>query len=363
MHNITDRDGLFVVREPAWHGLGVVLDDYPTREQAQALAHPWEPVQEPVYRKVLRVEKRLHQHGQGRCIEQTKGTNDCVMYEGDPNFMDEVPTESFEEVEDAKLQVRSDGQGTLGVVSATYTPVTNGEMYDIAEVIEGQDKDAVMYETAGSLLGGRKVWLLLRLKDPIKIAGDPRGDMVPYYALQNSHDGSGSFRGQATLTRIVCDNTAKAADFDAAQRGTEFVFSHTKNIGQRVEEAKKALAGWRDSVTNYVDQSQYLLSLGIDVRRRELFLSKFIPAPSDKVVSDRVMANIEEGRAAVRTILAGTTCEGINYTAYGLVQASVEYLNHVRKAHSAESRFRRAYLDRSELVAHAVNLAQEAARA
>ena len=51
-HNITERDGVFTVREPAWHRLGEVLPDYPSREQAQKIAHPWEPVSEPVYRKV-----------------------------------------------------------------------------------------------------------------------------------------------------------------------------------------------------------------------------------------------------------------------------------------------------------------------
>ena len=37
-HNITSTDNLFVVREPAWHGLGTVLDEYPTRAEAQKLA-------------------------------------------------------------------------------------------------------------------------------------------------------------------------------------------------------------------------------------------------------------------------------------------------------------------------------------
>lgn len=353
-HNVTDRDGLFVVREPAWHGLGTVLPDYPTRVEAQALAHPWEPVSEPVYRKQVRFEERPHQHSSFTCYPALEG---CIV------VSDRVPAESFEEVEDAVLNARSDTGSSLGVVSKTWTPVSNSVMYDIAEVIEGQDKGAVMYETGGSLLGGRKVWLLLRLVEPIKVAGDPHGGVVPYYALQNAHDGSGSFRGQATFTRIVCDNTAQMADLDARARGTEVVFSHTKNVKDRIEEAKAALAGWRSSVTAFQDQAACLMKLGIDINQRELFLEKFVPMPVGKVVSDRVASNIEEARNAVRLILSGTTCEGIAGSAYGLVQASVEYSNHVRKAHSKESRFKRAYLDRSEITATAVKLALEAAHA
>jgi phage/plasmid-like protein (TIGR03299 family) len=331
-----------------------VLPEYPTRAEAQAIAHPWEPVAQPVYRKVIRAVQVPHVH-----------TAACDAWAECPSegLLEEQPTESFEEIEDAIEHARSDGKGYLGVVSKTWTPVTNGEMYDIAEVIEGVDKGAVRYETGGSLLGGRKVWLLLRLAEPIQIVGDPHGEVIPYYALQNAHDGSGSFRGQATFTRVVCDNTAKAADLDAQTRGTEFVFSHTKNVKDRIEEAKKALAGWRTSVSAFQDQATHLMSLGIDVRQRELFLEKFVPMPSGQVISDRVARNIDEARNAVRTILKGSTCEGIDKTAWGLVQGSVEYLNHVRKAHSQESRFKRAYLDRSEITAHAVKLALEAAHA
>lgn len=343
-HNITERDGMFTVRQAAWHGLGTVLPAYPTREEAQKLAHPWEPVSEPVYQRVPTIKPHVHLPS---CDELCDVESDLG--------------ETYEPLTDAVLNVRSDNGYPLGVVSDTFATVTNGEMYDIAEVIEGQDKGSVRYETGGSLKGGRKVWLLLRLTEPIHVNGDPNGAVIPYYALQNAHDGSGSFRGQATMTRIVCDNTAKAADLDAQARGTEFVFSHTKNIKDRIEEAKKALAGWRSSVQAFQDQSAYLLSLGIDVEQRELFLARFIPEPIGKVVSDRVMANIETARDAVRAILKSKTCEGIDGTAYGLVQAGIEFLQHERKAHSQESRFQRAYLDRNKITAHVVDLAEKIA--
>jgi len=353
-HEIEQYDGLFAVREEPWHKLGVTLKDYPTREEAQKIAHPWEPVAEPVYRKVIRVEELAHE-----LVCESPDPEGCPQR----GTVEQRPTESFEVVEDAVLNARSDNGYPLGIVSGTYTPVSNSEMYDIAEVIEGIDKGAVRYETGGSLGNGKKVWLLLRLNEPIHVDGDPNGAVIPYYALQNAHDGSGSFRGQATMTRIVCANTARMADMDAQARGTEFVFSHTKNVGDRIEEAKKALAGWRVSVKAYQDQMAYLMSLGINVKQRELFLEQFIPAPIAKAVSDRVMNNIEDARQSIRDLLAGPTCDGINTTAYGLVQAGVEYLNHVRKAHSLESRFKRSYLDRSELVSHVVKLAEEATHA
>src|SRR3546814_21036780 len=35
-----------------WHGLGTVLSEYPTRDEAKAIAHNWEPVTATIYRAV-----------------------------------------------------------------------------------------------------------------------------------------------------------------------------------------------------------------------------------------------------------------------------------------------------------------------
>src|SRR3546814_11961082 len=37
-HEITATDNLFSVREMPWHGLGTVLSEYPTRDEAKAIA-------------------------------------------------------------------------------------------------------------------------------------------------------------------------------------------------------------------------------------------------------------------------------------------------------------------------------------
>lgn len=328
--NITTRDGFFTVRQPAWHGLGTVLEDYPTRAEAQAIAHPWEPISEPLYRQVPVVEEN-----------------------GDL-------TVKYVEAETVRLVARSDDGAELGGNSPTYEPVTNTEMWDIAEALQGDNTD-VLYETGGSLLGGRKVWLLLRLAEPIVVKGDPNGAVIPYYALQNAHDGSGSFRGQATNTRIVCDNTSIMADLDARSRGTEFVFRHTKNVKDRVEEAKEALAGWRESIDEWQRLSALMLATEVDEWGLEDFVARFIPMPPPHMASERVAHNVHEAQDQWRSIWDGPTCEGIAGTVYGLVQASIEYQEHYRRARTDETRFRRAYLDRSTIVADATRLAWEVA--
>lgn len=328
-HNITERDALFTVREPAWHGLGVVLPEYGTREELQPLVHGWEPVTTPLYVK-------------------------------EPGFdLAAQPTMSTVEVPGFRAVQRSDDGSTLGVVSDTYELVSNTEMWDIAEAIEGEARGEVMFETGGSLKGGAKVWLLIRLRDPLTVRGDEETGTVAYYALQNAHDGSGSFRGQATMTRIVCDNTAQMADLDAQQRGTSFTFRHTRNVKDRIEEARVALAGWRESIDAYRMLSEHLGRERIVGGQYLDFMQRFIPAPPPSTASDRVMANVEEARQTWLGIYRGEANERIIGTRWGLVQASVEYLNHGRRAHSQESRFKRAYLDQSRLMQDAVKIAQK----
>ena len=328
-HEITERDGVFTVRKPAWHGLAVVLPDYPTREQAQAIAHPWEPVSEPVFRRSFNIEQ------------------------------DDLLREEYEEIPESKLIVRSDNGYPLGVVNDTFEPVLNKEMYDIAEAIEAGDPTSVRYETGGSLKGGRKVWLLLRLNEPLKVAGDPHGETIPYFALQNAHDGSGAFRGQALMTRIVCDNTSRVADLEASRRGTEFMFRHTRNVKVRIEQAQQALAGWRDSIEKYNALMQHLITEPVSPEQRELFVTEFIPMPPPHLVSDRVVTNVETARSALRSIYESVTCQDVNHTAYGLVQGAIEYGEHFRAARSKESRFKRAYLDPSVITSDALALAQQ----
>lgn len=343
-HNILERDSLFTVRVPAWHGLGVTLDDYPTRVEAQKIAHPWEPIAEPIYTKEPGFA--LHTH-----------TEDCNVEECD---LIEDLTETFEKVDGFAAIKRSDNGATLGVVTDTYEPVTNTEMWDIAEAIQGPAVD-VKFETAGSLKGGSKVWLLLRLNEPIVLNGDSATATIPYYALQNAHDGSGSFRGQATMTRIVCDNTAQVADLDARARGTEFVFRHTKNVGDRIEQAKVALAGWRNSIEEWRQISEMLCNAPVDAADVTEFLNRYIPIPPEGAASDRVRRNAFDAQATWHRIYASQNMAGTTFTAYGLIQTSIEYAQHYRRANSAESKFRRAYLDRSDVVASAVKIARDVA--
>jgi phage/plasmid-like protein (TIGR03299 family) len=332
-HELTETDSMFSVREMPWHKLGTVLTEYPTRAEAQKIAHDWEPVAAPLFRRVPSID-------------------------ADGNL-----TSTYEEVEGYVAQERSDNGDLIAATTSTLVNVSNASMYDVAEAMEtGAPAGDVMYETGGSLNGGKRVWLMMRLREPLVIKGDPNGATIPFFALQNNHDGKGSFRGSATTVRIVCSNTVRAADLDATARGTEFTFKHTLNVGDRVEEARQALAGWRESVEDYRLLAEHMLTLKVNQRETHEFLERFIPAPLSTMTSDRVKRNIEEARGEWMGVYNSATNEGITGTAWGLIQASSEWSEHVRRANSEETRFKRAMLESNQVIADAKRLALAVAR-
>lgn len=69
-------------------------------------------------------------------------------------------TASGDIAEEYKANVRDCDKRILGVVTDRYKIIQNEEAFAFTDELLGE---GVRYETAGSLQGGRKVWLLARL--------------------------------------------------------------------------------------------------------------------------------------------------------------------------------------------------------
>jgi phage/plasmid-like protein (TIGR03299 family) len=331
-HQITETDKMFSYRKPTWHGLGTILDEYPTRAEAQKMVHDWEPIGNEIYRKVP------------------------AIVDGEPVMVDEVIPGKIE-------YRRSDNGQHLSVNNESLAIVYNNDVWDVAEAIQGGPATDVLYETGGSLKGGGLVWVMLRLAEPIKIKGD-KSLNLPYYLLQNGHDGMTAFKGSATNVRVECANTVRFADLDAKMHGTEFTFRHTVNVQDRVAEARRAMTGWRESIDEYTLLAEHMIGEKVSPKGELQFLERFIPAPLSTLTSERVKANIEEARGQFMTVYRSQTNEGITGTSYGLLQAASEWSEHIRRAkgNQMESKFKRALLTPNTVMTHAKTFALEAAK-
>lgn len=331
----------FTVRTPAWHGLGVTLDEYPDNwdEARRAAGLLWEPTEDVIYRRVTTL---------GPCDGVPEGSFPTT----DGAWM--VP------LVDHKLITRDDTRAELAVARRDFPLISHGTMGDLVESLAREVGTGFKYETGGSLQGGRKVWALARLDEPFTIPGDDTAT-YPYFAIQNAHDGEGACRIIPTLVRIVCMNTWRMAS-DLAK--FEVVIRHIGNVDERVEQAKVTLSTARAASEAYREQMTHLTGLRYDDVVLTTFLEEVFPTPEGG--SPRLVADRAEKRQVCRAMLAESpTLAPLPDTAYKLVQLVGEYADHLRPLRAenkAEVYLRRTMFhegDGAKIKAHTIDLAKE----
>jgi phage/plasmid-like protein (TIGR03299 family) len=180
---------MFSVRETPWHGLGTIIEEAPTSKDALILS------------------------GLDWKVRSENVTVNGVIADG------------------YRANVRDIDNSILGIVSSRYKIVQNEEAFSFTDELLGE---GVKYETAGSLAGGKKVWMLAKLEGT-KLCGE---DFDNYLVFTNSHDGSGSIKVAITPVRVVCQNTLNLA-LKSAKR--TWACEHRGNIEDKMEEAKRTL--------------------------------------------------------------------------------------------------------------------------
>jgi phage/plasmid-like protein (TIGR03299 family) len=318
-------ESMFSVRQMPWHREGTILADYPGDwDEARKLAGlDWDPIATEVYALT------------------------DLNADGSPHY---------EPIDGWKCIARSDNGVVLSINKDSYTVIGHGEMGEIVEAVLAQPN--VKWETAGALGGGRAVWCLALLDEPIALLGDD-SPTLPYLAITNRHDGTAACALRATAVRIVCANTFRAAELEGERTGATFSFIHKSSWRSRIEEARQAVTGARAEIRRYQELANELLAIPVTRRQRELFVTEFIPMPPQGLITDRVARNVEEARQALRLIFESKTTGQVAGTAYGLMQAAGEYLDHVRTARSWETRLNRTLIRPEPLKHRALSLIRE----
>lgn len=214
-HNInyneqTGRYSFFSVKEKAWHGLGQIVEQYPTSEEAIKYAGlDYEVVKSPLFTNGLELITDLND------LDLNHKTLEV------PNYF---------------ANIRTDNNTVLGVVGKDYHIVQNREAFNFFDAIVGGN-EGILYETAGALGNGERIFITAKLPDYIRVGN---GDDVTekYIFLTTSHDGSGSITAAFTPIRIVCQNTLNAS----LRNMTNVVrIKHTSGAKQRIENAHKIM--------------------------------------------------------------------------------------------------------------------------
>lgn len=278
MHNI---DTMFYTRETPWHGLGTKVGEAPTSEDALHLAElDWRVYQTPAV-AVINGEMRN--------------------------------TGSF-------VNVRDKDDKILGIVSGQYKIVQNKEAFAFTDEIVGGD---VRYETAGSILDGKMVWLLARLPET-NVLGDR---FANYFLFSNSHNGTAAVRATITPVRVVCQNTLNIA-LKGAKRTWSFV--HKGNIFNHLQEAKQTLEmakSYQDEFAKTAERLAVKRYTGEEVKR---IIDRLFPIEDGETLTERRLQNMIRQREQFERALDADDVQNFRGTAWGLLNAISDYAFHAQ---------------------------------
>ena len=301
-------ESMFYTRKKPWHGLGTCVVQAPSSREALELAGlDWTVLQEPIY------------------------------------------TNTNELIEGYKANVRDSDRRVLGVVTDRYKVIQNDEAFAFTDELLGQ---GVRYETAGSLMGGKKVWMLARMPHEYIIFGER---ISPYLLFCNTHDGSGAIKVAPTPVRVVCSNTLNLA-LATAKRSWSMI--HTGDIRGKMQEAQNTL----------FMADAYMEALGGEferLRKKEMsdkqvmeFISQLLPAEENSTPQQK--KNIERLRNNLKMrYFDAPDLQDVGRNAYRFINAVSDFATHAeplrRTANYRENLFART-IDGNPLIDRAYQM-------
>ncbi|HLY73297.1 MAG TPA: DUF932 domain-containing protein [Planctomycetota bacterium] len=171
--------------------------------------------------------------------------------------------------------VRMDRREPIAVVGQRYVPIQNTEAFGFFDQLIGEGH--AVYETAGALDRGRRIWLLARLPGHVWVT---REDSVgKYLLLTNSHDGTSPLRALFTPIRVVCENTLRAALGEGQSSGIKV--RHVGDIRDKAKEARRLLGISLKYYDAFAGQAQAMAGCALKREALDLYLKSLVPDPED----------------------------------------------------------------------------------
>lgn len=280
-HEIELNDSLFVTRTPAWHGLGIVVQEALSSEDALRIAGlDWEVEQAPVYRQEVT----------GFGIKTT-------------------------EIDNYRVNFRSDDNTVLGIVGDGYRIVQNREAFAFTDHLIGQ---GARYESAGSLRGGRRVWMLARMPET-KILGDK---IEPYLVFSNGHDGRNAVKVAITPIRVVCMNTLNLALGTATRAWST---NHQGDIQGKLQDAERTLQLSANYMTALAEDAERLVEIAVTKNMLAELTVDLLPLPKDQKRHDLVRNMRKEFMYRYQS---APDLERFRGTGWGFINAVADFADH-----------------------------------
>ena len=261
-------------------------------------------------------------HGLGVPVEEALTSKEAIKIAGLDWTVEAKPIydDRGVEIPGFKANTRSSDSKVLGLVSNRYKLVQNSEAFDFTDSLIGGD---VRYETAGSLMGGKRIFLLARLPEK-KILGD---DFDNYICFTNSHDGTGAIQACMTPVRVVCQNTLNLAIGQASRKWST---KHIGDIEAKMEEARHTLQLADAYMDNLAIVANQLANTTVTEGEVAVMLDELFPVDAD--ATDRVKNTINKKKEEFMVCMFAPDILKFQNTAWGVINAASDFSTHTAPA-------------------------------
>ena len=293
-----EGNSAFYTKTPAWHKLGVVLSNAPTREEAWKLAYP----------------HHLLEHDLTASIPDSDNT---------------TPTH---DMTGWKAIIRDDGK-EIACVRKSYEIMQPWEHFAFFDPY--LDTGDCTLESGGSLRDGTRMWALAKLNQAKADAAtdDP---ITAYLLAYTGFDGTLSYGTRLTPTRVVCANTLAVAMGGKGSHNVHHTIRHTKNMRKRVVAVQEEIAAALKDFYNLTDTYKALAHKKMAAATMINYVKSVFVTPEmeaklkeeNKDVSPQTITKINrvldliEGQTGLELVPA------IRGTAWQAYNAVSEYLTH-----------------------------------
>lgn len=234
----------------------------------------------------------------------------------------------------AKVLYRSDSLAPLSVVSNRYKVVQPREVLEFYRDLVSVG--GFELETAGVLKGGRKLWALAKTGQEVRLKG--RDQVKAYLLLATSCDGTLCTTAQFTSVRVVCNNTLQMA---VGERGGAVKVPHSTSFDPAV--VKRELGLGVSTWDIFIDSIKALAARPVHRFEAMNYFVKVLGDPELPLAEQPNQRALQQVYGLFAGNGMGSDMASAAGTAWGLLNATTQYVDHERRARSQDHRLDSAW--------------------
>jgi phage/plasmid-like protein (TIGR03299 family) len=236
-----------------------------------------------------------------------------------------------------KVLFRSDNQAPLSVVSNRFKVVQPRDVLEFYRDLTEQS--GFELETAGVLKGGRKLWALARTGQTGSLAGNDQTN--GYVLLATACDGTLATTAQFTSIRVVCNNTLAVA-LNGNTHAVKVRHSTTFDPQAVKKQLGISVSAWDDFMYRLKTLSERRITRKTAEKVMQTIFTDTGYQPPGMPVKANEQA-MKKAMALYDGAGRGSELASAKNTAYGLLNAVTEFVDHERRARSTDNRLDSAW--------------------